>query len=1678
MAQHNKRGSAPPINSSSSTTSPALSPVVQQAQQYLEQNIRAWLAPKHRQGFLQTATASTPSFPTHGDKILTDHFYEVPDTGGTTENSNVGMQASYSFPHSLAQADLSPMSGVQGTSYSSPCRAVLETTKPSAAASFFARAAQRLNLQSPRKRKKHHLSDKEMISHFRTSFAQTLKIAPPILPPNFLKTNPKRESSRLGKVRVLLRISSGDEGSKSSQFLAVDVRKKHVTLYDPSNSQDFRLSAHKIFAFDSVFTCEDSQADICSSSLSGVLQGVVTGLDGCVFAYGYPSAGKTFSMLGNSTSPQNLGVMPSAVSWLFKLIDEHKEKTQSRFSVRVSAVEVSGRDEVIKDLLANFASGSEGSSPSPGRYLQEEVSFGSHLTELRAPNADKAAFLLDAAIAARTVPATPEDQQNSHFCFTLNVYQYRAEKGSQVGVTGGRSRLHLLDLAGSDDQTNLSKNQSHPLSMSGLGSVLVALVNGQRHVPYKNSKLTHLLREAMGNSICRTTMIAHVSDSSEKYCETLSTIQLANRLHRIWRKRAKQYIPKACGVSNIDNDGVCKPCVKSDAVSEDDFPSGSSELDYTSGSEQSCVTAIFVGERSLKEDTTKTSPLKQSKSKVPEKSSSSTECPVSNRTKDHEATSLLSTSYLVSSSKQNTSSSADTKNRTHKVAGKSSQCRNYSSIPLKPNVPKYCTKGESGLPRGSHLFAGCCMTDLQSSSTSAQHSGVQSPRRVNIKRRHLVSKVENRSPNRSNSQAKRENYVTSDEIWVDGPRFIKPKFDSRTLQQLQYEQWVDGPALHDHSKEYKNKMIKKWVQLHSHLQHHISESRQPEVWIDLPPTRNQFEIQICTKTSQALGTRPKYSWDQANTKSSGLHNVEDSSNKRLVNDTRMGQEVLISKKKEDDFNEAVGLNCSEKKTSVEDVDVTESLESKTIFEKVQVSSDTPTWKSSQGSIRAEIDSTADYLEASSSVDISETSDLQTSVSTDEEEQDWPTDQADECSETSDTEELPEMKDSCLQVKEEDILAAWLERNDFESLEDSVIEEFPIKHSVFNVLRVSSAEHISDSVVDNSDRLESISLPDEFRDDDDFLSDWRISRYQCSRHMNTNEIIKRTGELSFAVSSDVLASKLTRLTELRLQSQKLRNNNSASGALFCDTHKRPTTMLSSNQLYNIPAVSLQQSQSLDDMDIFDVLSVKSEPADLEMSIQPMNGLRLEAFYKELEHKFPPSDISLITHSSEKCNTSKEDIKNMDQNSCSPNKNTLTSQKAHSTSFLTSETGKCESCGEVIISDHVCKKVDVANQMRSIRHPDGSSNPTLSNHPSVNNLLDYPSYSSRKFVSNPFLLRNSVLARLDEINAAGSSSGKLQEETFPHSTKSSVTFPEKQRNILQKDNVCANQGCSKENRQLSVSINSKSSKPNRKGSSQISSVSTLDSCTSHQGSTSVEHALKKSKDVLGVNKQTQKIERHLKFTDESKTFGKSKYFQLPRSVSSTTEEISKSERSTKSRKSCLGVTNQVESGQNVSIAFPSPYSKITEAKRGRISSELSNLSSQALRSENGVPIIKARKDYHYSGNSSGYESMIRDSEGTVASSCSRDSENEDVGEKRRNTRKGSKKKLQGSNHRSRSAPARSTTFNTSRPQSPSPVSSQPRPLGGRHHRHGRRRRNTEEELGCTGLLCCRLMDLYSN
>jgi kinesin family protein 26 len=67
--------------------------------------------------------------------------------------------------------------------------------------------------------------------------------------------------------------------------------------------------------------------------------------------------GKSYTMVGTDQSTQTLGIVPSAITWLFRLINEEKDKTGARFSVRVSAVEVTGKQELLRDLLSEVAQG-------------------------------------------------------------------------------------------------------------------------------------------------------------------------------------------------------------------------------------------------------------------------------------------------------------------------------------------------------------------------------------------------------------------------------------------------------------------------------------------------------------------------------------------------------------------------------------------------------------------------------------------------------------------------------------------------------------------------------------------------------------------------------------------------------------------------------------------------------------------------------------------------------------------------------------------------------------------------------------------------------------------------------------------------------------------------------------------------------------------------------------------------------------------------------------------------------------------------------------------------------------------------------------------------------------------------------------------------------------------------
>ncbi|KAM9410103.1 kinesin-like protein KIF26B [Pholidichthys leucotaenia] len=520
-------------------------------------------------------------------------------------------------------------------------------TTTSAAASFFARAAQKLSLASKKKKQKTATVTVPVTSSsppcdphmFPTNFSSALAMAPPPAPPCLLRAaNKIKDTPGLGKVKVMVRVCpvSQSDAAESSSFLKVDPRKKQITIMDPSANQTPTTASQKrvianqippkMFNFDAAFPPDASQAEVCAGTVAEVIQSVVNGADGCVFCFGHSKLGKSYTMIGRDDSLQTLGIIPCAISWLFKLINERKEKTGARFSVRVSAVEVWGREENLKDLLSEVATGSLQDGQSPGVYLCEDPICGMQLqnqSELRAPTPEKAAWFLDAAIAARHSSQRPntteEDHRNSHMLFTLHIYQYRMEKTGKGGMSGGRSRLHLLDLGSCDVKVlgggggvgGKNRDNSSPssaplcLSLSALGNVILALVNGSKHIPYKDSKLTMLLRESLGNMNCRTTMIAHISASPRDFSETLSTIQIASRVLRMKKKKTKvtvQYTSSSSGGESSCEEGRMRRPThlrpfhhRGDTDSDLPLLRLSSDPDEYSSSEQSCDTVIYVG---------------------------------------------------------------------------------------------------------------------------------------------------------------------------------------------------------------------------------------------------------------------------------------------------------------------------------------------------------------------------------------------------------------------------------------------------------------------------------------------------------------------------------------------------------------------------------------------------------------------------------------------------------------------------------------------------------------------------------------------------------------------------------------------------------------------------------------------------------------------------------------------------------------------------------------------------------------------------------------------------------------------------------------------------------------------------------------------------------------------------
>ncbi|CAN9502128.1 unnamed protein product [Ophioblennius macclurei] len=316
-----------------------------------------------------------------------------------------------------------------------------------------------------------------------------------------------------------------------------------LSVTSPNTIRLFTKPEPRTFIYDHVADMDTSQDSVFSCVAKNIVESCMNGYNGTIFAYGQTGSGKTFTMLGPSDldnfTHELRGVIPRSFEYLFFLINREVEKSpQSKsFLCKCSFIEI--YNEQIYDLL---------DTASASLFLRENIKKGVFVegaVEKFVNSAAEAYQVLSMGWRNRRVASTSMNRESSrsHAVFTMTL---ESKESINEVVNIRMSQLNLVDLAGSERQkdthtegSRLKEASSINRSLMCLGQVIMALVdvsNGKnRHICYRDSKLTFLLRDSLGGN-AKTFIIANVHPGSKCFGETLSTLHFAQRAKLIKNK--------------------------------------------------------------------------------------------------------------------------------------------------------------------------------------------------------------------------------------------------------------------------------------------------------------------------------------------------------------------------------------------------------------------------------------------------------------------------------------------------------------------------------------------------------------------------------------------------------------------------------------------------------------------------------------------------------------------------------------------------------------------------------------------------------------------------------------------------------------------------------------------------------------------------------------------------------------------------------------------------------------------------------------------------------------------------------------------------------------------------------------------------------------------------------------
>ncbi|KAJ6238403.1 kinesin-like protein kif11 [Anaeramoeba flamelloides] len=367
------------------------------------------------------------------------------------------------------------------------------------------------------------------------------------------------ETEKPVNIKVVVRIRPQSPTEKLLK-IPIQVSNSNKNVYLKCSRQNERT-----YSYDRVFDQKANQKELFDQVMKPMIQDVLNGYNATIFAYGQTGSGKTYTMEGPGKKTKQKGEKQQSNEWWYqeetaglipratKTILQNLKRDGIEFNIKVTLLEI--YNEELIDLLAGTnkesayklkSNTTSTNNSKPVIQLFEDQKNGGtiikgleQITVRTLKDIEKVLFeAFNKRITAKT--KLNHHSSRSHTIFTLLVTTKQSQENGQDIIRTGK--LNLVDLAGSENiKKSGSKNQQQyeagkiNQSLLTLGRVISSLIVKQKHIPYRESKLTRILQDSLGGKT-KTCIIATISPSGTCIEETRNTLEYARNAQKIKNK--------------------------------------------------------------------------------------------------------------------------------------------------------------------------------------------------------------------------------------------------------------------------------------------------------------------------------------------------------------------------------------------------------------------------------------------------------------------------------------------------------------------------------------------------------------------------------------------------------------------------------------------------------------------------------------------------------------------------------------------------------------------------------------------------------------------------------------------------------------------------------------------------------------------------------------------------------------------------------------------------------------------------------------------------------------------------------------------------------------------------------------------------------------------------------------